>query len=221
MVTYSDMVTLLMTFFVMLLAMANFDEMSKVNAVMGSIRVALGSGDSGEGVGAEVRPDVEDSEAKSPLEATGAQLREALAQHASKHFIQLTQTETEIRIRLSDRIMFETGKSTLYPTAYQILKEVSRSLKGKNVFVEVHGHADGTGRPESNWQVSSDRALAVLNELQSRGELDGRFMRAVAMGQYHPADLETGSSDWNRRVELVIRSRDGVAFEVIQGLEGQ
>lgn len=221
MVTYSDMVTLMMTFFIMLLAMASFKETSKVEAVMGSIRVALGSGEESDAIGTGERANSEENSENSLMEATGAKLREALAEQASPHFIQLSQDETEIRIQLSDRIMFEPGKATLHPSAYQILKEISDSLSGKKVFVEVHGHTDGTGTVAQNWQISSDRALAVLTELQSRGEIEGKFMRAVAMGQYHPSDLERGSSDWNRRVELVIRARSGEAFEAIQDLEGE
>ena len=44
MVTYSDMVTLLLTFFVMMMAMANFEEVGRVEAVLESIRLALGAG---------------------------------------------------------------------------------------------------------------------------------------------------------------------------------
>ena len=44
MVTYSDMVTLLLTFFVMQLAMANFEDPGKIDAALESIRAAFGSG---------------------------------------------------------------------------------------------------------------------------------------------------------------------------------
>ena len=44
MVTYADMVTLLLCFFVMLLAMATWDETIKIQLVLDSIRWALGSG---------------------------------------------------------------------------------------------------------------------------------------------------------------------------------
>ena len=220
MVTYSDMVTLLMTFFVMLLAMANFDETSKVEAVMGSIRAALGAGSEGPGVGPGEKAAADSKPSQSPMDSTGAKLRDALANHASPQFIQMTQTETEIRIQLSDKIMFEPGKATLQPTAYQFLQEIADAIKDKKVYLETQGHTDATGRVEDNWEVSADRSLAVLNELQVRGDLDGKFMRAVGMGQYHPADLEKGSSDWNRRVEIVIRAQDGGAFEAIQDLEG-
>ena len=46
MMTYSDMVTLLLTFFIMMLAMANFDDIQKIQAVFKSIRKALGVGGS-------------------------------------------------------------------------------------------------------------------------------------------------------------------------------
>ena len=68
MVTYSDMVTLLLTFFVMLLAMANFEDIKRIDAVMGSIQASLGMGNkqvTGEATGDEKEEGKEaDSEAE-------------------------------------------------------------------------------------------------------------------------------------------------------------
>ncbi|MEL6348719.1 MAG: flagellar motor protein MotB [Myxococcota bacterium] len=220
MVTYSDMVTLLLTFFVMLLAMANFEDTSQVDAVMGSIRFALGSGSQPkDGVG----PDTKSHEFemnKTTMDKVGTSLRDSLSKHLSDQAIQMTKTPNELRLQLNDRILFAPGSAEINPAAYQMLRDIGEALKGQSVSVEVEGHTDATGATEDNWRVSSERALAVLFELQQRSELGGQFLQANAMGEYHPADLEGGSSEWNRRVELVIRGREAVAMDALDNVEG-
>lgn len=220
MVTYSDMVTLLLTFFVMLLAMANFEDTSKVDAVMGSIRFALGSGSQPkDGVGPGTKAH-EYEVNKSALDKVGTSLQDSLNKQFSDQAIKMTRTKTELRLQLGERILFAPGSAEVNPAAYQVLRDIGRALEGQSVTVEVEGHTDATGPVDENWRMSSDRAIAVLLELQERGELDGRYLEAVAMGQYHPANLDGGASDWNRRVELVIRGREPSALDALQILEG-
>ena len=219
MVTYSDMVTLLMTFFVMLLAMANFEDATKVDAVMGSIQLALGRG-TGDHTAPGTEKFPEKPEGKSDMDKVGSKLSDALANHLSDDLIKMSQTPTEIRIKLPGRILFAPGSAELHPAALQLLADIAGALRDKKVNLEVEGHTDGTGGADENWLVSAERALAVLSELQERGGLDGRYLKGVAMGQYHPANLEGGSSEWNRRVEIVIRTREGAAYEALQTFEG-
>ncbi len=223
MVTYSDMVTLLMTFFVMLLAMANFDDMEKVAAVTGSIRTALGTqADPPMKVGNGEKTATSDSEndGERDVDQMRSEMSVSLAEHLSDDRIKMTQDLTEVRIKLGDRVLFAPGSAELHPAAYRLIADLARGLKGKKVDVFIEGHSDSTGSVEDNWAMSSERALAVLIALQERGDLDGRFMQARAMGQYHPADTKTGSVDWNRRVEIVIRARDNSAHEAYLDIEG-
>jgi chemotaxis protein MotB len=224
MVTYSDMVTLLLTFFVLLLAMANFEDIQRVDAVLGSIQASLGMGSrevSGSATGDAMEEGLEaDSQAEADFHNLRAQLDVALSAQLSNDLIKLTQEQTEIRITLSDRILFAPGSAELHPVAYRMVSDVARALAGQRVSVQVEGHSDGTGGTSENWQVSAQRALAVVVAMQERGTIDGKYLQATAMGQYHPSDLERGSSDWNRRVEIVIRAREGAAHEAIEQLEG-
>ena len=224
MVTYSDMVTLLLTFFVMLLAMANFDDAQKVDRVLGSLRAELGNGPdqtSGVALGDHLEEGREfDSEAEADFHDISASLSVALSEQLTNNLIQLTDEVTEIRLTLSDRILFASGSSELHPVAYHMVSDIARALDGQKVSVEVEGHSDGTGNASENWQVSAERALAVVVAMQERGTIDGRFLQANAMGQYRPSDLNHGSSDWNRRVEIVISAREGAVHEAIEQLEG-
>jgi chemotaxis protein MotB len=224
MVTYSDMVTLLLTFFVMLLAMANFEDIKRIDAVLGSIQASLGMGNqtvSGNATGDEEEEGKEaDSEAEQDFHTLRARLEVALSEQLSNDLVKMIDEQTEIRITLSDRILFAPGSSQLHPVAYRMVSDIATALDGQRVTVQVQGHADGTGKKSRNWTVSAERALAVLIAMEERGTIAGEYLRATAMGQHHPANLERGASDWNRRVEIVIRAREGAAHEAFEKLEG-
>ncbi len=127
MVTYSDMVTLLLTFFVLLLAMANFEDIQRVDAVLGSIQASLGMGSrevSGSATGDAMEEGLEaDSQAEADFHNLRAQLDVALSAQLSNDLIKLTQEQTEIRITLSDRILFAPGSAELHPVAYRMVSD--------------------------------------------------------------------------------------------------
>ena len=224
MITYSDMVTLLLTFFVMLLAMANFDNVQRVDAVLGSIQAALGNGSdhvAGTAHGDNLGEGQEaDSQAEADFYNLRAQLDVALSELLSNDLIRMTDEQTEIRLTLSDRILFAPGSAELHPVAYRLVSDIARALAGQRVSVMVEGHSDGTGSITKNWLISAERALSVVVAMQERGTIEGRYLQASAMGQYRPSDLDHGSSNWNRRVEIVISAREGAAHEAIEKLEG-
>ncbi len=78
--------------------------------------------------------------------------------------------------------------------------------------VDIVGHTDSDPIKKSgwkdNWQLSSERALAVLRYLNSKG-MRADQIRAVAAGSAKPI-ASNSSSDGksrNRRVEIVVRTR--------------
>jgi len=223
MVTYSDMVTLLLTFFVMLLAMANFDDTKRVDAVLGSIQASLGMGSreqSYAATGEREETFKENSEGEGDLSPLRSRLEISLSEQLSNDLIKLTDDQTEIRLTLSGRILFPRGGSELHPVSYQMVTDIARALAGQEVAVQVEGHSDWTGKVEKNWEVSAQRALAVVYAIQDIGTIPGEHLQATGMGQYRPSNLDRGDSEWNRRVEIVIRSRQGSVLEAIEQLEG-
>lgn len=127
MVTYSDMVTLLLTFFVMLLAMANFEEVGRVDAVFESIRLALGVDGIDEqvlGVDPVDPAQTEDIQTETKLQPVMSVVSEALSRHLSDDLVVLTQTPTEIRVMLDDRVLFEPGSAELHPNNFLLLADV-------------------------------------------------------------------------------------------------
>ena len=225
MVTYSDMVTLLLTFFVMLIAMASFEKPGRVQAVFQSIRLALGVGGAHEqlmGSSSEVQQQIKEIQSNDQLQPVMSRLRESLSRKVSDDMIRMTRTRTEIRVSLSDSVLFKAGKRELSPAAYPVLTKIAQILADfQKVKVQVEGHTDDTGDTKGNWDLSAGRAVEVVHYLQQKGKLDGQILEAKGYGQFRPAAPE-GMEElehWNRRVELVIQSENPVAYEALYEVE--
>lgn len=222
MVTYSDMVTLLLTFFVMLMAMANFEEVGRVEAVLESIRLALGAGGQHQtllGVTPDELNQPSEIEPLDELQPVMAELRESLAKHVSDDMVRMTRTQTEIRVSLSDRVLFAPGSDQLHPAAYSLLSSVGETLAEHPVNIRVEGHTDATGKPASNWRLSALRSVAVVSTMQESGGIDGRKLEAQGFASYRPSSPDGGDTNWDRRVELVIQSKSSVAYDAIYKVE--
>ena len=207
--TFSDMVTLLLTFFVLLLSMASFEDPSKVQAVFESIRSALGAKGLDQRVPGtfvqelQMTPQIVHDDTVTPLEP---KMREAMKEHVSDNLVRMVTNEREIRFRLDDRVLFKPGSTQLHPAAYALLTDIAEALKDEDVIIRVEGHTDATGGERVNWKVSGERALAVVEALRERGPIPGERLEATAMGQFRPATTFGEKPSWNRRIEIVLKS---------------
>ncbi len=101
-------------------------------------------------------------------------------------------------------VHFDKGSARLRPEAYAQLDDLVRFLQTHpSVRLELAGHTDGTSLPESEIQLSRDRALAVRDYLVRKGIARERF-NTVGYGKARPiADNETPEGQQkNRRVEF-------------------
>ena len=224
MVTYSDMVTLLLTFFVMLLAMANFDDLVRLNAVLESIREALSMGNFNVQLANDdemATPFTEEPDANNDVQPVVAKLRESLAEHLSDHLIRMTRTQTEVRLQLDERVLFGPNETRIHPTAYALIGDLAAAVADEDVLIIAEGHTDATGSQLDNWQLSVDRAVSVIMALQDTGPIPGERLQARGFSHYRPADATVDdSSDWNRRVEIVIHSDKRSAYSALEAVDG-
>lgn len=208
MATFSDMVILLLTFFVMLMAMANFEDRQRVDAVFKSIRHALGA----QGydprqlhISKELML-TEIVRRQDSMQPVVAKLRQAMSRHISDDMIRIVQNEREVRVRLDDRVFFKSGSTELHPAAYAVVADVARVLRDEDVDVAVEGHTDASGSERDNWELSSERALVVLLAMREKGPIEGPRLESSARGSFHPASAFGEDASWNRRIELVLKA---------------
>lgn len=103
-----------------------------------------------------------------------------------------------------DRLLFETGKSTLKPESQEQVKNAAAILKAfPKVEIKIGGYTDNKGNASSNVKLSQSRAESVLAELEKLG-VEGKRMKAEGYGDAHPIalnDTEEGRAK-NRRIAI-------------------
>ncbi|MFZ5479585.1 MAG: OmpA family protein, partial [Myxococcota bacterium] len=119
------------------------------------------------------------------------------------------------RIEITEKIYFDTNKTTIKAQSFGLLDEIARVLvaNGDLARVEVAGHTDNVGKESSNLALSQGRADAVVKYLVTKGEVDPARLVAKGYGETDPVETnstEAGRST-NRRVEFVIRETTGAA----------
>jgi chemotaxis protein MotB len=211
MVTYSDMVTLLLTFFVLLLSMANLDKIKFTKAAI-SLKDAFGvlGGRSHESVSPPAIIDF----APIPDDLIQRVYRRVLTQLNRlkiKEDISLVKDRGAIVLRVNDSVLFDSGQSAVKPQAYPVLREIAALIRSLPLQLRIEGHTDDTpfyGGEMTNWDLSVSRAVSVLKFFEQGKLFPLERMSAVGFGSQRPLDLK-GSPEQkalNRRVEFVLES---------------
>jgi chemotaxis protein MotB len=124
------------------------------------------------------------------------------------------------RFVFQSEVLFPSGEATLSPAGrgdldkfVAVYRQLAADLpEDLPVIIEVQGHTDRvpirTARFSSNWQLSTQRALDVVDYLIQQG-IPPEHVAAVGMGEYHPIDTGDTPEAYrrNRRIELKITSR--------------
>jgi OmpA-OmpF porin, OOP family len=112
------------------------------------------------------------------------------------------------RVITLKNVFFETGLATLKKESFPALNDLVDALNTKpNLVIEIAGHTDNVGSPESNMKLSADRANAVRDYLVKHGISPARVI-AKGYGETMPvADNDTPEGrQKNRRTEVRIIS---------------
>ena len=113
-------------------------------------------------------------------------------------------------VKLSDKILFDPGKTKLKAEGQAALKQVAAALKdiADRDFL-VAGHTDNvpikSRQFKSNWELSAARGVEVVKFLQAEG-VDPKHLGAAGFSEYDPVgnnDDEEGKKS-NRRIEIVL-----------------
>jgi chemotaxis protein MotB len=111
---------------------------------------------------------------------------------------------------LTDKVFFSSGEATLHPEAHKLVGKIGAIVRDERSHpVVVEGYTDSqpiaTARYQSNWNLSGDRAAAVVNDFAEIGVLQNR-MSVQGYGSQIPIDTNSTAKGRarNRRVEIVL-----------------
>jgi OmpA-OmpF porin, OOP family len=108
-----------------------------------------------------------------------------------------------------DRLLFETGKSTLQAESQEQLKNIAEIMKAfPTMEIKLGGYTDNVGKPEFNLKLSGERANTVMQEIVKLG-IDAKRINSEGYGDQHPVasnDTEEGRAQ-NRRIAVRISKK--------------
>lgn len=215
MTTWGDMCTLLLCFFVMLLAMSTIDP-AKFNVAASSFQNAFS------GV-LEAFPSVLITQEVLTPRLGGNEQNKRLAIDAARRIkkavksenldeaIKVKVTETGIAIKVADPIGFDVGEADIKPELLGTLRQIAEVIgRVEGTQIRVEGHTDNvpihTGKFPSNWELSAARALNVVKFLAEDGGIDPTRLSAIGYGEYRPLVPNTSKANQmkNRRIEIYV-----------------
>jgi chemotaxis protein MotB len=230
--TYADMITLLLALFVVLFSISavnisKFKTLKQTLEQAFSPHILSGGGSIIPNGGAEAT----DQKAQAAIVALATQrakattlqneeeqfrrLKEKLDTYAREHgfseAIETTITSRGLVIRLlTDHVLFESGSATLKSQATPLLGEISRLVNlDRSHSISVEGNTDdvpiATSQFPSNWELSVARATGVVRFMIGH-EVAARRLEASGVAGERPIAPNTteGGRTRNRRVEIAL-----------------
>ncbi|MFC5733556.1 flagellar motor protein MotS [Cytobacillus gottheilii] len=216
MVTFSDLVTLILVFFILLFSMSQID-VSKFQAIAESFRTreildfypsVIENQHPGEAKDSD--EDVSSSSEEGTLDHLLTEVQVYLQENGMEDVIVANRTERGVVLVLQEQILFETGDADLKEQSFPFLNKVATMLSEMHNLVKVEGHTDSrpitTYRYPSNWELSAARSASVIRYLVESQQLDSSRFAAVGYGDTRPVAVNDSPENLskNRRVEIII-----------------
>ena len=220
MITFADLVMLLLTFFVLLLTMSSMDT-KKLRDLMTHFRESTGVLEfSGAGqvykLGAFVNKynstdsllvvDQKHFLTKIKLVSNLTNILKDLSKN-----ITLSDDERGIALSFHGNILFEPGKTTLRKEAYPVLDVIAEAIEECPNDVLIMGHSDNTPIKDevygSNWELSTYRGISVLNYFVNKKGLSPIRFSVGGAGSSRPLypNISQKNRSLNRRVEIIFK----------------
>ncbi|MEH0022077.1 MAG: OmpA family protein [Desulfobacter sp.] len=221
-VTYADLMTLLMVFFVLFYSLATFEK-KQYQEKLSTVDEIIKQNPELEGMMKFVgRPDGFDKKIRID-EITGIRTRDSALYRSMEKMVNNSENKEQLSmdsssgkliITVSGEALFKSGSARLNPSS---LPEIDRMVELFREYdeynINIKGHTDNipiaTKAFPSNWELSAIRATTVLKHLISQG-IEPQRLTATGYGELIPLVPNTTPENRakNRRVEFVLEKKD-------------
>ncbi|HHW12402.1 MAG TPA: flagellar motor protein MotB [Firmicutes bacterium] len=219
MTTYSDLVTNLLTFFVLLFAFSNVnaDKYEQVAASLKSVFsgspgiIHGGKYPLGEQMPFEISMPV-----SAEFQEVYREIEAMLAEEGVGASVEIFQEERGLIISFKEKIFFDIGSAQLRPEARSLLSRVGRVLVADDHDIRVEGHTCDlpirSATFPSNWELSTTRATNVTRFLIEEVGIEPSRLGATGYAEFRPIAPNDSEENRvrNRRVDLLLLSRNNL-----------
>lgn len=207
--TYADLITLLLGLFVILYAMSKVDAekysqmISALSGVFGGPKPSVVAGNAG-----IVNTPV--AMLRSEREHIELELKRALQLNLPKGLVTISNDERGVTVHILEELLFASGSAEFKLTSFAMLDSLAGVLKKLDNDLRVEGHTDDvpihTALFPSNWHLSVTRAMNAGYYLIEKHRIDPERVSVVGYSEYKPLVPNTSPENRarNRRVDIVI-----------------
>jgi chemotaxis protein MotB len=220
--TYADMITLLLALFIVLYSMSKIDA-GKFHDVTQALSDQLASGKSifQKSLGSDVfgKKVMDFGQLRTLQQKIMERIRLESKFSNAPSGISTIIDQRGLVIHIKESALFDPGSDQLKPEAYSALDFVAEQLKGVHNAIRIEGHTDNvpihTKRFPSNWELSAGRATTVIKYLIDKHGLPPDQLSALGFGEFKPlADNSTPEGRaQNRRVDIVVLAQSELIKE--------
>ena len=224
MATFSDLMNLLLCFFVLLFSMSTVDA-EKFEMVIASLQssfsilpsggASIGDGEMVSSGVSQLQMDVAEEykeEALAESEQMAEQVQDLVAQYGIQDQVEIDFNAEYVLLNLNGAVLFDSGKSEIKSEAYPLMDKIGKILQSyQQNMIEIEGHTDNipfthSSKYENNDVLSMYRALYVADYMRNITTIDPSHIKSSGRGEYVPiADNSTPEGRArNRRVEIKI-----------------
>lgn len=203
MASFADLVTSLMAFFVLIVAISTIDQ-QKVEYVQESIS-----------------EEVLQQEYEKPFVTLETKIQDAIENQNMQKDVFVEADNTGINITFASGVMYKSGSADLQQGMYPLLEELTKSIKEmkyEDILIEIDGHTDDvpirTKMFPSNWELSASRATRVVRYFIRKG-ISKNKLKASGFADSRPKvpNIVEGKPNRknrakNRRVKVSVRRND-------------
>ncbi len=209
-ITYADLITLLLGLFIILYAMSNIDK-AKYRSAVEALGTVFGNGNQSNS--AMVVPTPVFSVPHISQKTLMRSLQKVISENKFDNSIKLVKNERGITIRILDDILFASGQAAVTVSTQKVLSSLGPVLRELPNDIRIEGHTDNVPIKSSlfpsNWHLSVARATNIAYYLMNTEKLSPDKISIVGYSKYKPIasnDTPEGKK-LNRRVDIVILNK--------------
>lgn len=208
--TYADMITLLLAFFIVMYSMSRLDA-KKFGQISEELNFVL----KGQKMTLVQLMEEQDSSGHGVMKIGNLnmirqQIQQRFKEVDKQEIIQTEITERGLVVHIMESTLFKEGSSKLLPGALEVLDMIYERAKDVPNHLRIEGHTDdkpiNTEQFHSNWELSTARATAVVDYFIESHNFPPAKISALGYGEYRPRvpnnSIENRAK--NRRVDVVI-----------------
>lgn len=212
--TYADLITLLLGLFVILYAMSKID-VGKYTELVAALGGVFGRENAGvlSGERTPIPPAVNGVQAQR--QKIAQEINAALSTNMKKGLVAVTQNERGVTVHIMEELLFASGSAELKASSLAALDTLTGIVARLPNDVRVEGHTDDvpihTPQFPSNWHLSVGRAVNTAYYMMGKQKIEPERLSVVGFSEYRPLVPNTtiGNKSRNRRVDIIIVTNVG------------